>query len=135
MVWIIANSFLSHLLTMSGKLTTHVLDTARGRPAANIAIALWFVDPHSDEKTLLKTVTTNADGRTDVPLLSEGELKVGVYELIFSIGDYFSQSVDNLSDPPFFDRIPLQFGIADPTAHYHVPLLVSPWSYSTYRGS
>jgi 5-hydroxyisourate hydrolase len=120
---------------MSGKLTTHVLDTAHGRPAANIAIALWFVDPHSAEKTLLKTVTTNADGRTDAPLLSDGELKVGVYELIFAVGDYFSQSVENLSDPPFLNRIPLQFGIADPTAHYHVPLLVSPWSYSTYRGS
>lgn len=120
---------------MSGKLTTHVLDTAHGRPAANIAIALWLIDPHSAEKTLLKTVTTNADGRTDAPLLSDGEMKVGVYELIFCVGDYFSQSVENLFDPPFLNLIPLQFGIADPTAHYHVPLLVSPWSYSTYRGS
>lgn len=120
---------------MSGKLTTHVLDTANGCPAANIAIALWFVDPHLDIKTLLKTVTTNADGRTDTPLLSNNELEAGVYELVFSVGDYFAQYAENIAAPPFLNQIPLQFGIADPTVHYHVPLLVSPWSYSTYRGS
>jgi 5-hydroxyisourate hydrolase len=120
---------------MSGKLTTHVLDTARGCPANNMAIALWSVDPHSGEKTLLKTVTTNADGRTDAPMLSDGELKAGVYELVFWVGDYFVQYAQNLPDPPFLNQVPLQFGIADPTVHYHVPLLVSPWSYSTYRGS
>lgn len=119
---------------MSGKLTTHVLDTANGCPGANIAIALWFVESDSNNKTLLKTVTTNADGRTDTPLLSESELKAGIYELVFSVGDYFAQYTKT-QNPPFLNQIPLQFGIADPSTHYHVPLLVSPWSYSTYRGS
>ena len=120
---------------MSGKLTTHVLDTARGCPAANMPIALHSIDPNSGEKTLLKTVTTNADGRTAAPLLSESELKPGVYELVFSAGEYFALSAENLPDPPFLNSVPIQFGIADSSAHYHVPLLVSPWSYSTYRGS
>lgn len=120
---------------MSGKLTTHVLDTANGCPGANIAIALWLIDSDLNKKTLLKTVTTNADGRTDVPLLSNDELKMGVYELVFSVGDYFGQYIAKRTEPPFLNQIPLRFGIADPTVHYHVPLLVSPWSYSTYRGS
>ncbi|MEG4444097.1 hydroxyisourate hydrolase [Microcoleus sp. AT9_B5] len=120
---------------MSGKLTTHVLDTARGCAAANMSIALHSIDQNSGEKTLLKTVTTNADGRTAAPLLSETELKPGVYELVFSVGEYFAQCAENLPEPPFLNSVPIQFGIADPTAHYHVPLLVSPWSYSTYRGS
>lgn len=119
---------------MSGKLTTHVLDTANGCPAANIAIALWFFALNS-QKTLLKTVTTNADGRTDQPLLANEQLKIGVYQLVFSVGDYFAQHSKSQTEPPFLNEIPLQFGIADPTVHYHVPLLVSPWSYSTYRGS
>jgi 5-hydroxyisourate hydrolase len=118
---------------MSGKLTTHVLDTANGCPAANIAITLWFI-ADLEQKTLLKTVTTNADGRTDQPLLVNGELKIGIYQLVFSVGDYFAQH-SKTTEPPFLNQIPLQFGIADPTVHYHVPLLVSPWSYSTYRGS
>lgn len=122
---------------MSGKLTTHVLDTALGRPAASVTIELWSVQ--SEGKTLLKTVQTNADGRTDQPLLSEGEVQVGVYELVFAVGDYFdrlgSSLSSSLSTPRFLDRIPIQFGIADVTTHYHVPLLASPWSYSTYRGS
>ena len=120
---------------MSGKLTTHVLDTARGCPAANMSIALQSIDPNSGAKTLLKTVTTNADGRTAAPLLSENEFKPGIYELVFAVGEYFAQFAENLPDPPFLNSIPIQFGIADPTSHYHVPLLVSPWSYSTYRGS
>lgn len=120
---------------MSGKLTTHVLDTANGCPAANIAIALWLIESDLEKKTLLKTVTTNADGRTDAPLLSNDELKVGIYELVFSVGDYFTKYSKNRTNPPFLNQVPLQFGIANPTAHYHVPLLVSPWSYSTYRGS
>ncbi len=128
---------------MSGKLTTHVLDTSRGCPGSGIAIALASVAP-SGEKTLLKTVYTNVDGRTDAPLLSGNELKVGVYELTFSVGEYFARQLvvrqgttqaEGLPEPPFLDRVPLQFGIADVTAHYHVALLVSPWSYSTYRGS
>lgn len=118
---------------MSGKLTTHILDTANGCPAANIAIALWFISD-LEQKTLLKTVTTNADGRTDHPLLANDQLKIGVYQLVFSVGDYFAQH-SKTTDLPFLNQIPLQFGIADPDVHYHVPLLVSPWSYSTYRGS
>jgi 5-hydroxyisourate hydrolase len=120
---------------MTGKLTTHVLDTARGCPAANLAIALWLVKPKSAEKTLLKTAKTNLDGRTDAPLLANGELKPGVYELVFDVGNYFANYSDNLPNPPFLERVPIQFGIADSSSHYHVPLLVSPWSYSTYRGS
>ncbi|MBW4694821.1 MAG: hydroxyisourate hydrolase [Lyngbya sp. HA4199-MV5] len=119
---------------MSGKLTTHVLDTARGCPAAGLAIALWSIAP-SGKKTLLKTVTTNADGRTDSPLLADGALQAGVYELVFSAGAYFAQHLHDLPNPPFLNDIPIQFGIADPDAHYHVALLASPWSYSTYRGS
>jgi 5-hydroxyisourate hydrolase len=118
-----------------GKLTTHVLDTVHGCPAANLAIELWSVDSKSDQKTLLKTTTTNADGRTDTPLLINDEFNVGVYELVFVVGEYFAQKMPDLPAPPFLDRVPIQFGIADPTAHYHVPLLASPWSYSTYRGS
>lgn len=117
-----------------GKLTTHVLDTAHGCPAASISLELWSVDVNG-QKTLLKTMITNADGRTDAPLLVDTELTVGLYELVFKVGEYFARFSDALSEQPFLDRIPIQFGIADPTAHYHVPLLVSPWSYSTYRGS
>jgi 5-hydroxyisourate hydrolase len=120
---------------MSGKLTTHVLDTAQGCPAAGVSIALWSIASPSGEKTLLKTVWTNADGRTDSPLLADGALQPGVYELVFSVGAYFAQHLRDLPNPPFLDDIPLRFGIADSEAHYHVPLLASPWSYSTYRGS
>lgn len=120
---------------MAGKLTTHVLDTAQGKPAAGMAIALWRLDSQSGEKTLLKTVVTNVDGRTDTPLLADGELSVGLYELVFSVEAYFAQHAVDRPNPPFLSQVPIQFGIADATAHYHVPLLVSPWSYSTYRGS
>lgn len=120
---------------MPGKLTTHVLDTANGRPAQNMTIELWFIHSETGEKVLLKTVQTNRDGRTDIPLLHEGELQIGVYELVFAVGEYFKHHLDNLAYPPFLDRVPVQFGIADATASYHVPLLTSPWSYSTYRGS
>jgi 5-hydroxyisourate hydrolase len=120
---------------MTGKLTTHILDTAQGCPAANVAIELWFLDRASGQRTLLKTVRTNRDGRTDLPLLAEEEFQAGIYELVFAIGEYFTQLQPDLPDLPFLSQIPVQFGIADPTAHYHVPLLVSPWSYSTYRGS
>ncbi|BAU11693.1 5-hydroxyisourate hydrolase [Leptolyngbya sp. NIES-3755] len=116
-----------------GKLTTHVLDTAHGCPAANLKIELWSID--SDQKVCLKTVTTNSDGRTDSPMLSESEIKVGTYELVFAIGDYFATKSTNATEPRFLDRVPIQFGISDTNAHYHVPLLASPWSYSTYRGS
>jgi 5-hydroxyisourate hydrolase len=120
---------------MTGKLTTHILDTAQGCPAANVEIQLWALDRQSGQRTLLKTVRTNLDGRTDLPLLAEEEFQSGMYELVFEIGEYFRQLQSPLPDLPFLDQIPIRFGIADPTAHYHVPLLVSLWSYSTYRGS
>lgn len=119
---------------MSGKLTTHVLDTAQGCPAAQLTIELWTLSPDGN-RALLKTVHTNSDGRTDAPLLMDSEFQVGVYELVFFVGEYFDQHCENLPNPRFLDRIPLQFGIADLSLHYHVPLLVSPWAYSTYRGS
>lgn len=119
---------------MTGKLTTHVLDTAQGCPAVNISLELWAVDRQSGQKTLLKAMRTNSDGRTDTPLLADGEMQSGVYELVFEVGDYFAQQSVR-ETPPFLDRVPIQFGIADPNVHYHVPLLTSPWSYSTYRGS
>jgi len=119
---------------VAGKLSTHVLDTARGCPAANVAIDLWQIDPQSGERKHLKSAHTNSDGRTDAPLLIDAELQVGVYELVFAIGEYFAQT-GGLPTPCFLDDIPIRFGIADTTANYHVPLLVSPWAYSTYRGS
>ena len=119
---------------MAGKLTTHVLDTAQGYPARQMTIELWSISSDGERK-LLKTIHTNNDGRTDTPLLVNEELKIGIYELVFSVGDYFAKQIDNLPQPAFLNRVPLQFGIADPNSHYHVPLLVSPWSYSTYRGS
>jgi 5-hydroxyisourate hydrolase len=119
---------------MTGKLTTHILDTTHGCPAAAVQIELWSLSPTGD-KTLLKTIQTNRDGRTDAPLLSEAEFKAGVYELVFFMGDYFAKRITNLSDPMFLNLIPIRFGVVDPTLHYHVPLLATPWSYSTYRGS
>jgi 5-hydroxyisourate hydrolase len=112
-------------------LTTHVLDTAAGRPAAGLRLQLFRLDPAGDGRELLKEATTNADGRTDAPLLDEPE--AGVYEISFEVGEYFAG--EGVPDPPFLGRVPVRFGIADPSSHYHVPLLVSPWSYSTYRGS
>lgn len=120
---------------MPGKLTTHVLDTANGCPAANMKIELWSIDLKSQERILLKTVTTNSDGRTDNPLLIDSELQAGTYELVFSVSEYFAQKSGNTVELPFLDRVPIRFGIADSDSHYHVPLLTSPWSYSTYRGS
>ena len=105
-------------------LTTHVLDTMRGRPAAGMTIELWSVDGSK----LLKTVQTNADGRVDSPLLANTEMITGTYELVFLVGDYFGER-------KFLDRVPVRFAISDASAKYHVPLLVTPWSYSTYRGS
>ncbi len=107
-------------------LTTHVLDTMRGRPAAEMQIELWSIA--GDASKLLKTVRTDSDGRTEAPLLSGSELIGGTYELVFFVGDYFGER-------KFLDRVPVRFIISDPMAKYHVPLLVSPWSYSTYRGS
>ncbi len=138
---------------MPGKLTTHVLDTATGRPASGVTIELWR------DRDLVKTVLTNADGRTDAPLLTGEAFASGTYELVFHVGDYFASGghvgrEGDITEPgptgstpegsaarradgeiPFLNQVPVRFGIADANAHYHVPLLVSPWSYSTYRGS
>jgi 5-hydroxyisourate hydrolase len=118
---------------MPARLSTHVLDTAHGCPAQGMQIELWSVD--SDKRKLLKTVRTNSDGRTDQPLLAADEVRVGQYELVFYAGDYFANKGETLSKIRFLDRVPIRFGIADANATYHVPLLVSPWAYSTYRGS
>jgi 5-hydroxyisourate hydrolase len=112
-----------------GWLTTHVLDTASGRPAAGMRLELWQVDLGAHERSLIRATRTNRDGRTDGPLVGEGELVPGTYELVFHVGDYFAQA------ERFLDTVPVRFGVADAEAHYHVPLLVSPWSYTTYRGS
>lgn len=120
---------------MSGKLTTHILDTTHGCPAVDVLVELWSVDPTSGDRTLLKTVRTNQDGRTDTPLLAGDSFQSGKYELVFAMGDYFAKKNLELPAPNFLDHIPIRFGVADPTIHYHVPLLASPWSYTTYRGS
>ncbi|PMS23670.1 hydroxyisourate hydrolase [Trinickia dabaoshanensis] len=116
-----------------GKLTTHVLDTAHGRPGAGIAIELYKLD--GDTRSLIKRSLTNDDGRCDQPLLEGEALVAGEYELVFHAGEYFAAAGVSVPQPRFVDRVVLRFGIADATAHYHVPLLVSPWAYSTYRGS
>ncbi len=117
-----------------GKLTTHVLDTAHGCPAADMQIQLWQLE-QTGQRNLLITIATNADGRTDVPLLLDTTFVAGRYELVFAVGDYFAAKGTPVATIPFLDRVPIQFGIADASSHYHVPLLVSPWAYSTYRGS
>ena len=118
---------------MPAKLSTHVLDTAHGCPAAGMKIELWsFTD---EERTLVTTAKTNADGRTDAPLLAGDEMKIGSYEIIFFVGDYFAAKSTGLPKNRFLDKVPVRFGIADAGASYHVPLLCSPWAYSTYRGS
>jgi 5-hydroxyisourate hydrolase len=118
---------------MTAKLSTHVLDTAHGCPAKGMQIELWSLA--GTQPKLLKREKTNPDGRTDQPLLSSEELKAGLYELVFYVGDYFAEKTDSRPKVPFLDKVPVRFGIADAGGSYHVPLLVSPWSYSTYRGS
>lgn len=146
-----------------GWLSTHVLDTANGAPAADMELILWRVtaqrgtngsesiegravsDSEGKSEAIfrsqsnyqhLKTLRTNQDGRTDTPLLAGEDFQTGFYEIVFVVGDYFSIRNPNLSKQhPFLDLVPIRFGIADANSHYHVPLLVSPWSYSTYRGS
>jgi 5-hydroxyisourate hydrolase len=120
---------------MAGRLTTHVLDIARGRPAAGMTVELWRLDVGRETRALLRAARTNADGRTAEPMLANAEMMAGVYELVFAVGDYFRMQGMPTAEPPFLDRVPIRFGIADPAAHYHVPLLTSPWAYSTYRGS
>lgn len=116
-----------------GRLTTHILDTARGCPAAGVSVELFA--ERDGQWMPTRAAVTNADGRCDAPLLEGDALVAGRYRLVFHIGDYFRRSGMQLPEPAFVDVVPLDFGIADPSAHYHVPLLVSPWSYSTYRGS
>ena len=114
------------------KLTTHVLDIYSGKPGKGIKVELYFVS--GENKTKLKSIILNDDGRSDKPLVEEDEFKEGKYELIFFVGDYFKNITKN-NDLKFLDDVVIRFGISNSKEHYHVPLLVSPWSYSTYRGS
>ncbi|BAL97323.1 hydroxyisourate hydrolase [Rubrivivax gelatinosus] len=116
-----------------GHLSTHVLDTAHGCPAAGMVVTLQRV--HGDAATTLKQLTLNADGRADGPLLAAQEMAAGRYRLLFEVAPYFRARGVELPEPPFLDTVTVDFGIADAAGHYHVPLLVSPWSHSTYRGS
>lgn len=116
-----------------GKLSTHVLDTVHGVPAQGVAIELYRIE--GDTRHLLKQTTTNQDGRCDEPLLDGPALTQGVYELIFHAGDYFAQRGVALPEPRFVDQVALRFGVANPDENYHVPLVVTPWTWSTYRGS
>lgn len=117
----------------SGRLTTHVLDTANGCPAAGMTIEFAVLD--RGIWTNLKSLLTNSDGRTNEPLLSGDEMRTAEFRLLFHVAEYFRARGVQLPNPPFLDSVPVRFGISDPRAHYHVPLLCSPWSYSTYRGS
>ena len=121
---------------MTGMLTTHVLDIMNGRPAANMQIQLWRLNPTiGEERQLLKTVYTTDSGRTSSPLLQGKEFIIGHYELIFAVNTYFFAFGIALPEPAFLNDVPIRFAIAHADEHYHVPLLVSPWAYSTYRGS
>ena len=113
------------------KLTTHCLDTFSGKPAKGVKVDVYFV---SGKREKLNTIVLNNDGRTDKPLVEGSSFREGKYELVFFVGDYF-KTVTNLPKTPFLDEVVIKFGISNPNEHYHVPLLVSPWSYSTYRGS
>ena len=115
-----------------GYLTTHVLDTARGRPAAGLHVALYRID--GDTRREIARTVTNADGRTDAPILPESAFETGVYELVFEAGPYLGATGQAGQAPPFLDTVPIRFGMSQ-DAHYHVPLLVSPFGYTTYRGS
>ena len=117
-----------------GRLTTHVLDTVLGRPAAGLRIRLARLQSDGAAE-LLATVETNRDGRVDAPVIADDAFTAGTYELTFEAGGYFKREGIVAHNPPFLDEIPVRFTISDATAHYHVPLLLSPWSYSTYRGS
>jgi 2-oxo-4-hydroxy-4-carboxy-5-ureidoimidazoline decarboxylase len=121
-------------LKVHGQLSTHVLDTQTGRPGAGIAIQLVEI-AKSGQATPVVEAVTNADGRTDKPLISERPVPIGSYKLRFGIGDYFARSKAKLADPPFLDVVSVRFSVAEPEGHYHVPLLATPWSYLTYRGS
>lgn len=117
----------------NGRLTTHVLDTMSGQPAEGVRIVLRSTD--TQDRTILVETVTNADGRCDKPLLQGDTFTGGGYELIFHAGDYFRAQGVVFPEPAFLDTVPIRFGISDPSEHYHVPLLISPYAYSTYRGS
>jgi 5-hydroxyisourate hydrolase len=117
-----------------GRLTTHVLDTSAGRPAAAMEIVLYGIDDERRRREIKRTVT-NADGRCDEPLLEGAQMSIGQYEIAFQAGRYFRESGVALPSPAFLEEVPIRFGIADAMAHYHVPLLITPYGYSTYRGS
>jgi 5-hydroxyisourate hydrolase len=116
-----------------GQLTTHVLDTANGCPAAGMTVTLYRM--HGERAGLIRTVVLDADGRADGPLLAGADFQTGRYRLVFEVAAYFRARGAALADPPFLDSVPLDFGLAAAGEHYHVPLLASPWAYSTYRGS
>ena len=118
----------------TGKLTTHVLDTASGRPAGYMEIELYRI-ADDGTRSRLRRFVTNADGRLDAPALAGPDLETGIYEWLFMTADYFTRAGHSMDGPPFLDIVPLRFAIANPESHYHVPLLVTPWAYSTYRGS
>jgi 2-oxo-4-hydroxy-4-carboxy-5-ureidoimidazoline decarboxylase len=124
----------SDRLKVHGRLSTHVLDTRIGRPAAGVAVELVQLSAGGESQRIVRT-TTNADGRTDEPLIGGQPVPIGRYELRFHVGAYFAGLGAPLADPPFLDVVPVQFAVAEPEGHYHVPLLVTPWSYATYRGS
>ncbi len=121
-------------LAVHGRLSTHVLDTHSGKPAAGIAVELIELSDLGPSRVVTRAIT-NADGRTDQPLIGSRPVPIGKYELLLSVADYFASRQVPLSDPPFLDRIPLRFAVSEPEGHLHVPLLVTPWSYATYRGS
>ncbi|SMB79047.1 hydroxyisourate hydrolase [Deinococcus hopiensis] len=117
---------------MGAGLSTHVLDTARGRPAQGVPVTLFEIQ--NGERRPVTQALTNSDGRTDAPLIGRGQLRPGTFELTFEVAAYF-EGLPGAPDVPFLDLVTLRFTVADPSSHYHVPLLISPWSYSTYRGS
>ena len=121
-------------LPVHGRLSTHVLDTHSGRPAPGIAVELAELSELGEARVVARAIT-NSDGRTDQPLIGDRPVPIGRYELVFHVAAYFADRGVPLSDPPFLDRIPLHFAVSDPEGHLHVPLLVTPWSYATYRGS
>src|SRR5882672_8608559 len=121
-------------LPVHGRLSTHVLDTHSGKPAAGISVVLTALSNLGEARVIARAVT-NSDGRTDQPLIGGRPVPIGRYELMFSVGEYFAGRGVPMSDPPFLDQIPLRFSVSEPEGHLHVPLLVTPWSYATYRGS
>ncbi|MGU3539264.1 2-oxo-4-hydroxy-4-carboxy-5-ureidoimidazoline decarboxylase [Methylobacterium sp. A54F] len=121
-------------LKVTGRISTHVLDTVRGGPAAGVAVELAEIVSETERAVVARTVT-NADGRTDAPLIGGRPVPIGTYEIRFGLGDHYRRAGLDLPEPPFLDIVSLRFGVADPEGHYHVPLVASPWSYQTYRGS